>query len=353
MIVKSNANEYLLIGKKGELYNKGRSTFSFLFPGINATIVPATEQKTSFSLTQESEDGISLGFKGIVIYHIEYPEVTALKFDFNSKNGIFDLNDMINEICYCEIRDKVSHMTMNRCIHERKTTLSQSLKDKLQEISYRSEINKGWGIQIDIVQISQVYIVEEEIKKQLESELRNQLKINCEISDIETKSQLKKVIFDLDIKEKDEFLQNEKKEIEFLQQKLKIQKQKTDYYFDESLLKLKLEQRLDIEKTKLLNEKQKLLLEHEKILLKDKIVNEKLIKEYNLIKNENNMIFKRSKFEIKKQKLEIKQKTVLYKSLGTLFNNATLTNLDKNIGFDLITQHLLSNFNNVVLDNKL
>lgn len=348
MIVKSNANEYLLIGKNGELYNKGRSAFSFLLPYSISTIVPATQQKVLFSLKEESEDGILLFFKGTVIYHIEYPEITALKFDFNLNKGINFLNDMIVEICIGEVRDKVSRMTMKRCIHERKTTLSQILKDKLQEISYRSEINKGWGINIDDVQISEVYIEEQEIKIQLETELKNQLKINSEISNIETQSHLKKFIYDLNIKEKEDSLLNEKRELEFLQQNLKIQKQKTDCYIEETLIKMKQEQRLEIEKLKLLNEKEKLLLENEKNLLKDKINKEKLLKELNLLKNDNEMIFKKSNFELKKQKLEIKQKTILFKSLGYMFNTLFLTNFDKNINFDLITQHFLSNVNKVI-----
>jgi hypothetical protein len=346
MIAKSNANEYLLIGKNGELYNKGRATFAFLFPGQSATIVPASQQKTSFAMTQESEDGISLRFKGVVIYHIENPETTALKFDFSSSKGIEMMNELISEMCYGEIRDKVSQMTMNRCIHERKTTLSHCLKEKLQEISYRSEINKGWGIQIDSAQVAQVFIVEDEIREQLESELRNKLKADSELSDINTAELIKKAKKDADIKEKEDGLANEKREVEYYQHKMKLQKTKNETNFEESINKFKQDQRLEIEKSKLEIEKQKILIESEKTLVKEKICLEKMKKELYQLKNDNSMIEVRSKFEIEKEKLEIQNSLETSKSLGTMFHNANLSFFDTKNSlepiFDLITQRILT-----------
>ena len=80
-----------------------------------------------------------------------------------------------------ELRDKVSHMSMDECINERKTTLTDAIVEEL------STVVVGWGINISVAQVAQVFIVEEEIRGQLESEVRNTLRANSELSDIKRK----------------------------------------------------------------------------------------------------------------------------------------------------------------------
>jgi hypothetical protein len=78
-------------------------------------------------MTQETKDGIALRFKGTVVYHISKPEISVQRFDFSQGKGQLELNHLIANVCLGELRDKVSHMEMEACINERKTTLTESV----------------------------------------------------------------------------------------------------------------------------------------------------------------------------------------------------------------------------------
>ncbi|MBK8185401.1 MAG: hypothetical protein IPK63_21830 [Candidatus Competibacteraceae bacterium] len=74
--VKSNAHEYLIVGRGGAIRNRGPAASAFLPPGATHVLVPSTQQEAIFEMRQESKDGIPLRFKGSAIYWIDEP-VTA------------------------------------------------------------------------------------------------------------------------------------------------------------------------------------------------------------------------------------------------------------------------------------
>ncbi len=63
-IVRAGPNEYLLVGNKGVLENRGSAVTTFLRPGTIYVLVPSTKQEAAFEFTQETKDGVPLRFKG-------------------------------------------------------------------------------------------------------------------------------------------------------------------------------------------------------------------------------------------------------------------------------------------------
>ncbi len=81
--VKAGPNEFLLVGRRGALENRGSAVQLFLRPGTIWVLVPGTKQEATFEFTQETKDGIPLRFKGIVIYRITDPVAAAHQYSFD------------------------------------------------------------------------------------------------------------------------------------------------------------------------------------------------------------------------------------------------------------------------------
>jgi hypothetical protein len=189
-LVRANPNQYLLAGRGGRLENRGSAVQSYLLPGTVFVLVPADKQEASFEFTQETRDGIPLRFKGIVIFRVSEPLVAAARFNFVKPGlGINQVSELLTHVVLGELRHAVSHMTMQECIEQRKTTLSQVVADGLDETIHRQ--GEDWGISIEVAQLAQVFIVDSELRGQLEAEVRNEIKLRSDQSDIHAAEEAK------------------------------------------------------------------------------------------------------------------------------------------------------------------
>jgi len=180
--IKAQPNEFLVTGQGGRVVNRGAAVSVYLWPGSSYVLIPATQQEASFEMTQESKDGIPLRFKGLVVYRVVRPEQTARMFDFShGQLGHEQIKNLLSHVCLGELRAHVAHMTMQECIEQRKTSLTDAVSAALRVAVQGGE---GWGIELDVVQVAQVFIVDQELRRQLEAEVRNQIRSSSELSNI-------------------------------------------------------------------------------------------------------------------------------------------------------------------------
>jgi hypothetical protein len=184
--VKANPNQYLLTGRGGKLENRGSAVHTFLLPGTIHVLVPSTKQEAAFAFTQETRDGIPLRFKGIVLYRITDPAAAARLFDFSDGDGIEQINALLTHVALGELRHAVSQMTMVECIEQRKTTLSGVVQGALEATIHPPGPDNDWGIAVEVAQLAQVFIVDAELRQQLEAQVRNEIKLKSDQSDIQT-----------------------------------------------------------------------------------------------------------------------------------------------------------------------
>jgi hypothetical protein len=184
--VKANPNEYLVVGRGGRISNRGVAASAFLWPGSTHVLIPSTQQEATFEMTQESKDSIPLRFKGIIIYRIVDPAAAARRFNFTTGKGHQEINDLLSHVCLGELRAVVAHLTMDECITQRKTTLTDAVATALRQVIQGREDDAGWGIALDVVQVAQVFIVDQALRRQLEAEVRNAIRVKSELSDIQT-----------------------------------------------------------------------------------------------------------------------------------------------------------------------
>jgi len=189
-VVRAGPNRYLLVGRRGKLENRGSAVQAILRPGTIWVLVPATKQEATFEFTQETRDGIPLRFKGIIIYRITDPGAAAKLFDFSTGNGLSQISTLLTHVCLGELRHAVSHMTMVECIEQRKTTLSEVVETALRTTIHTESANANdWGISVEVAQVAQVFIVDAQLRQQLEAEVRNEIKLKSDQSNILTQEE--------------------------------------------------------------------------------------------------------------------------------------------------------------------
>lgn len=186
MLARAKPNEFLVVVRRGELSDRGLGGRAWLWPGESAVRVPATQQEICFEMTQETSDGIPLRFKGIVIYRVARPAQASRRFDFVGGGGLDQIRQRIAHVCLGELRALAASMTMQACIEGRKTTLTEAVRRGLVSVIDDEEAVNNWGIDLDVVQVAQVFIIDEDLRKKLEARVRDKVRAASELSRIET-----------------------------------------------------------------------------------------------------------------------------------------------------------------------
>jgi hypothetical protein len=190
-IVRAGPNEYLLVGRRGVLENRGSAVTTYLRPGTIYVLVPSTKQEAAFEFTQETKDGVPLRFKGTFIYRVDDPAAAASMFDFTDGKGTAQITALLTHVCFGELRHAVSHMTMVECIEQRKTTLSGVVSAALEAtIHSEGDASREWGVRIEAAQVAQVFIVDPTLRQQLEAEVRNEIKLKADQSNMHAQEQI-------------------------------------------------------------------------------------------------------------------------------------------------------------------
>ena len=189
-VVNAGPDQFLLVGSKGTLENRGSAVHAVLRPGSIFVLVPSSKQEAAFEFTQETRDGIPLRFKGILIFRITDPVAAARQFDFRSPAGIARIGALLTHVCLGELRHAVSHMTMVECIEQRKTTLSEVVHEALRAtIHDEAGDTADWGVTVEVAQVAQVFIVDTQLRQQLEAEVRNEIKLKSDQSDLRAREE--------------------------------------------------------------------------------------------------------------------------------------------------------------------
>ena len=304
-IVRTKPSEYLVVAEAGKLVNRGAAASLFLWRRTGYVKVPGDQQEARFEMTQETRDGIPLRFKGLVILRIVRPEVTAQLFDFTSSDGLQTMKTLVGNACLGELRDRVSHMTMQECIEERKTTLTGAVHAALDVL-----VDGGagtWGVALDVVQVAQVFIVDQELRRQLEAETRNQIRSKSDLAELSARESVQLAKIGSERRVQQESLETERQRIAHDREKhaLEVEADRARVEMDKPLQVLRLRNRLAVLEV----EKEELELE----------------KQVEAIRVEKDLLLKRAEHELRRQILPLEQAPQIVESASHLFNGARLS----------------------------
>lgn len=210
-IVRTKPSEFLVVAERGRLASLGAAASRWL-PRRTAWVkVPGEQQEARFEMTQETRDGIPLRFKGSAVLRIVRPEAAAGLFDFTRPEGLEAMKTLASNACLGELRDRVSHMTMPECIEQRKTTLTESVRAALEALV--GSVDGGWGVALDSVLVAQVFIVDQELRKQLEAETRGRIRSASDLAELAARESVDLAKIAVDRRVQQESLETEKLQI--------------------------------------------------------------------------------------------------------------------------------------------
>jgi regulator of protease activity HflC (stomatin/prohibitin superfamily) len=337
--IKAQPNEYLVTGHKGKIVNRGAAVSVFLWPGTSYVLIPATQQEATFEMTQETQDGIPLRFKGIAAYRVVRPEETARMFDFcHGTVGHDQIKSLLSHIALGELRAQVAHMTMQECIEQRKTTLTDAVASALRQTIQGLE--RGWGIDLDVVQVAQVFIVDNELRRQMEAEVRNQIRSSSELSNMRMSEELQLANTLTERKRLQETLDTE---IE----RARVEKERARLRVELEQEQLQLQAKLESERSRLQDESERQRIESEAALevarieqdapvqllrlakdnqrLSEELTRMKMQLEVRELEVRLEMLSQRAHHELRKEMLPLEQVPLVAEAVGRMFQGANLT----------------------------
>lgn len=336
-VVRAGPNQYLLVGRRGKLENRGSAVQAVLLPGTIYVLVPATKQEATFEFTQETRDGIPLRFKGIIIYRIADPAAAARLFDFSTGNGLAQISTLLTHVCLGELRHAVSHMTMVECIEQRKTTLSEVVDAALRTTIHKERADANdWGINVEVAQVAQVFIVDAQLRQQLEAEVRNEIKLKSDQSNILTQEETRLAEMESEGRVDEKKLANDREslrrqeEMELAQLARERRMQAENLATERQALELKQERlhaQLDVEQDRVNTETPVRLLRiaNEGAVLREELELRKLQNQVKAFDVETDLLLTRAEQELRRQMLPIEQAPRMVEAASKVLQGTNLS----------------------------
>jgi CII-binding regulator of phage lambda lysogenization HflD len=212
-------NEYLVVVGKTKIKPVlGGKKFRWFNKFIH---VPAYVQRLKFLTDNANIHYQGIEIQGYASWRInpQSPEKSLSTLDFfNENDPMAKTNEELKTICIEAVRHVIANMTIDDAL-KKKDDIADRLFVQLKTIEDK------WGIVFDQVGIEQVRIMSNTLFQDLQSEFRSKLRLNAEISTIETDREISRRRIETDEKNSKEQLEsNEKLDLLKIESKTKIKK---------------------------------------------------------------------------------------------------------------------------------
>lgn len=346
-------NEYLVVvgkskirpvlgGKKFKLFNK------FIH-------VPAYVQRLKFMTDNANVDYQGIEIKGYASWRIDpsNPEKSLSTLDFfNELDPMAKTNEELKTICIEAVRHVIANMTIDDAL-KKKDDIAESLFIQLKTIEDK------WGIVFDSVGIEQVRIMSSTLFQDLQSEFRSKLRLNAEISNIETNREISRRTLETEEKNQQEQLTS-KEIIEFFRIESETKLKKKALHEDTAIAKEKQKYKEEAFRNEIIFKMEQEEKQHELNALQNQLQTELNKLNATLLQTTNEL--EEIKFEIGKKQLKLKElqqkveqsytpeklKLELIQSMPQIFESINIDNysvLDS--GGDSVTSPVLKLINEI------
>ena len=336
-VVRAGPNQYLLVGRGGDLEDRGSAVQTWLRPGTIYVLVPGTKQEAFFEFTQETKDGIPLRFKGTFVYRITEPVAAARLFDFSDGNGLTQITTLLTHVCFGELRDAVSHMSMVECIEERKTTLTGVVAAALQRtIHDADDPARSWGVQVEAAQVAQVFIVDAQLRQQLEAEVRNEIKVKSDRSNMQAQEDLTLAELASVGRVQEQKLASDQEDVrrqealELAQVARERRRKAEDLATERHLLELeqaRLHSQLEADQDRVLAEAPVRLLqiEHERAILQEELALRELQNQVKALEVERDLLLSRAQQDLRREIIGLEQAPRIVEAASKVLHGTSLS----------------------------
>lgn len=224
-------------------------------------------------------------------------------FDFAAA-GCEEMKTLIGHICLGELRATAAHLSMTECIEQRKTTLTDAVRAALAQVASRAG---GWGIELDVVQVAQVFIVDEDLRRRLEAGVRNELASRSSRSEIQMREEISLAQLGSDRRLQQEALETERQHNALEREKLELSR---------GLQEAAIEAETPVKR---------LRLERAREVLEREITVRRLENQATALKVEGEALGERARQALRMEMLPVEQAPAIAEALAKMFQGAQLS----------------------------
>jgi regulator of protease activity HflC (stomatin/prohibitin superfamily) len=147
-------------------------------------LIPSSAQSLSFSADQITCENQGVEVAGFAVWKIDDPQKASSNFDFShSASALVAIGESLRNVVESAIRHQVANMTIEDVLRKRGSIILQLKK----ELSYMAG---QWGLLIETVEIRNVRVLSEQLFKHMQAPFRDKLRLESEVSAIETEQLL-------------------------------------------------------------------------------------------------------------------------------------------------------------------
>ncbi len=161
---KFKTNQFVIHLRNGKVKHAGLGGRIWLLPLIDEYIViPTTSIQTTLEAHEQlvSQEYQNIEFVGMVIWKVVDPEKAFSAVSWNVRDENY-VEKILRKAAEAIIRTTCAHMPLEKIIRERRDIIDHVSKDLI-------ELTSDWGIIIESIEILEVVIVEQELKKNMEA----------------------------------------------------------------------------------------------------------------------------------------------------------------------------------------
>ncbi len=161
---KFKTNQFVIHLRNGKVKSAGLGGSIWLLPLIDEYIViPTTSIQTILEAHDQlvSKEYQNIEFVGMVIWKVVDPEKAFSSVSWNQRDENY-VEKILRKAAEAIIRTTCAHMPLEKIIRERRVMIEHVSKDLL-------ELTADWGIIIESIEILEVVIVQEELKRNMEA----------------------------------------------------------------------------------------------------------------------------------------------------------------------------------------
>jgi len=161
---KFKTNQFVIHLRNGKVKNAGLGGSIWLLPLIDEyVVIPTTSIQTILEAHDQlvSKEYQNIEVVGMVIWKVVDPEKAFSAVSWNSRDENF-VEKILKKAAEAIIRTTCAHMPLEKIIRERREIIDHVGKDLL-------ELTADWGIIIESIEILEVIIVQEELKRNMEA----------------------------------------------------------------------------------------------------------------------------------------------------------------------------------------
>ena len=212
--VHVDPDEFVVHYRGGMIKNIGRGISFFALPYDTYIKVPGTLRDVNFCADQVTKERQGVRVQGFLAYKITRFEDSYQTLDFKAtqvkaqipcaenmqmdgyeeknrtRTVVLDSSDplaktdyVLRQLAESVVRHEVSNRSLEEMISERKKVID-SMRAKLLEVS------TGWGLSIETIEFTEVWIRSKEVFENLQAEYRNELKLHSEGSTYKTRQDI-------------------------------------------------------------------------------------------------------------------------------------------------------------------